>query len=128
MSLITLFDHIFNLDASSSKGVQNVIEAYWLVWFIVQAIFWGFIGLIDIIQGALHVVQETVNPFIGMTIPSSWGFVNYMPFLQGFTLFEYFPPLLRLIILIYIYGSLISIPLTILAFVLDEMASQRSRR
>ncbi len=128
MSLITLFDHLFNFDASSSKGVRNVIEAYSLMWFIVQAIFWGSIGIIDIFKGASHVVQETVNPFIGMTIPSSWGFINYMPFLRDFTLFEYFPPLLRLIILVYIYGSLISISLTILAFILNEIASQRSRR
>ena len=127
MSLITLFDHLFNFDASSSKRVQNAIEVYAFVWFGLQAVFWLSLGAMDIIEGAAHVLSQSVDPLLGIAPPSSWGFINYMPILQGFSLVEYFPPLLRLIVLVFIYGSLIGIPFTILAFILGEIILIQSR-
>lgn len=98
------------------KKVTDAVAIYSIVWLIIQIIFWIVIGFFDLIQGIFFMGTSAYDTSIGTIPPNSMGTINLKPLISGFTLFQYLPYWLRIILLIFIAIAVISIPFAVLAF------------
>lgn len=99
-----------------SKKVADAVGLYFLTWLILQVLFWGILAIFDFIQEIIFTGTVSWDQQIGSIPPSSASTINLSPLLNGFTMFNYFPYWLRIIILIFIAVGVINIPISILAF------------
>ncbi|MCL6090336.1 MAG: hypothetical protein M1393_04775 [Candidatus Thermoplasmatota archaeon] len=99
-----------------SKKVADAIGIYFLTWLILQILFWVILGIFDFFQEINFAGTVSWDQYSGSIPPSSAGILNLTPLLNGFTLFNYFPYWLRIIILIFVTIGIINIPISILAF------------
>ena len=84
-----------------SKRVIDAIGIYFLTWLILEIIFWVSLGVIDFFQAAFYWGTYEFNLSLGLPLPTTIGIINLFPLLNGFTLFNYLPYWLRLIMLIF---------------------------
>jgi hypothetical protein len=102
-----------------SKRVIDAIGIYFLTWLILEIIFWVSLGVIDFFQAAFYWGTYEFNLSLGLPLPTTIGIINLFPLLNGFTLFNYLPYWLRLIMLIFLTIGVINIPISIFAFFLS---------
>ena len=117
MKIFSIFGNL-NIKISNRfwNKVEDVIGLYFFVWFLLQMFFWIIIGGFDGVFLAIYWGTLLIDQFTGVNPPSSAGIINLIPLLNGFSLFEYFPYWLRIVLLIFITIGLISIPVSLLAF------------
>lgn len=102
MSFFSIFDNLnIRVSRSFKDNIANAIGTFSFVWIVIQVFIWFIIGasvFFDILGGTSV-------------------FASFKFFINGFTLFEYFPDWFRIILLVYIFGAVISIPFTVLFIV-----------
>ena len=118
MKFFSIFGSL-NIKISDSflKKVADMIGLYFFIWLIIEIIFWLFLGALDLLVWMMYEVNFFIDLVFGTTPPSFTGFINLKPFMNGFTLFMYFPNWLRIILMTYISVAVISIPITIFAYI-----------
>lgn len=118
MKLFSLFGELnIKLTDRFLKKVTDFVGAYVLIWLIIEICFWFILGVVDLFGWIMYLVSPYFDPALGITPPTSAGFINLIPFINGFTLFMYFPNWLRIILMAYISIAVISIPLTIFVYI-----------
>lgn len=122
MRFFSLFGDL-NLKITDSflKKVSDLVGVYVVIWLTIEIIFWIFLGILDSLVWIIYSAVSSFGPAFGITPPSSAGFINLKPFINGFTLFMYFPNWLRIILMSYISVAVISIPITILVYIYFSM-------
>lgn len=117
MKFFSIFGEL-NLKITDSflKKVADMIGSYVFVWLIMEIIFWFILSAWDLIVWIIYSVGSSFDPAFGITPPSSAPFINLKSFINGFTLFMYFPNWFRIILMSYISIAVISIPVTILVY------------